>query len=61
VLEGAALVSFGFNCGIGALKRMLAGELDFSYGRTSGGQLIPGLAARRAFEAALVEVSRGKA
>jgi GH24 family phage-related lysozyme (muramidase) len=59
VVEAAALVSFGYNCGEGALKRLLAGQIDFKYGRTSGGVELPGLVARRALEEMLVEVGKG--
>lgn len=59
VLEGAALISFGYNTGIGALTKLLAGKIDIhTYGRTSGGVLLPGLVSRRDFEAMLVDVSR---
>lgn len=58
-IEAAALVSFGYNCGIGALRRLLKGEIALDqYGRTSGGVALPGLVARREFEAALVAASR---
>lgn len=54
--EAAALVSFGYNCGAGALQRLLAGEISLAnYGRTDRkGNLLPGLAARRDLEAALI-------
>lgn len=58
LLEAAALVSFGFNCGAGALQKLLAGKIKLSeYGRTSGGTPLPGLVARRLLEEALVEIS----
>jgi lysozyme len=58
-IEAAALLSFGFNCGAGALKRLLAGQIELStYGRTSGGVSLPGLEARRDLEQALVTASR---
>jgi lysozyme len=69
VLEAAALTSFAYNCGEGALKRVLAGSItvdheefwagESSYGEVSGGVRLPGLFARRQLEAALIEVSRG--
>jgi lysozyme len=69
MVEAAALVSFGHNCGIGALKRVLSGGIQVvgeqfmadgvPYGEVSGGAHPPGLAARRGLEAALVESSRG--
>jgi lysozyme len=68
VLEAAALVSFGYNCGKGALQRVLAGEItieheeflaeQYAYGQSSGGKTLAGLAARRALEASLIETSR---
>ena len=59
ILEAAALVSFGYNCGIGALHRLLAGEISIdTYGTTSGGVTLPGLVSRRQLEAALIEVSK---
>ena len=69
LVEAAALVSFGYNCGIGALERVLSGDIQVvgeqfmadgvSYGEVSGGAHLPGLAARRGLEASLVEASRG--
>ena len=69
LLEAAALVSFGYNCGIGALKRVLSGEIQIlheefmagptGYGETSGGVKLAGLLSRRQLEASLIEVSRG--
>jgi lysozyme len=70
MIEAAALVSFGYNCGIGALKQVLDGEIsilheefmiepsDVPYGEMSGGVKLPGLVARRHLEAALIEASR---
>jgi lysozyme len=67
-LEAAALVSFGYNCGIGALERVLSGSISISdnefvtdnlpYGESSGGTVLAGLVARRQLEASLIEVSR---
>ena len=69
LVEAAALVSFGYNCGIGALQRVLSGSIHIEheefmadetpYGETSGGVRLPGLYSRRQLEAALVESSRG--
>jgi GH24 family phage-related lysozyme (muramidase) len=66
VLEAAALVSFGYNCGATALRRFLAGEIviqdghfvvgGLPYGELSGGQRI--LLPRRQLEAALILASR---
>ncbi len=59
ILEAAALIDFGFNCGERALRRLLAGEITFqSYGRTSGGQLLAGLETRRDFEEILIRLSK---
>jgi GH24 family phage-related lysozyme (muramidase) len=58
-LEAAALISFGYNCGIGALKKLLQGEIKvLEYGNTSGGIRLPGLVSRRRLENALIETSR---
>ena len=69
VLEAGALVSFGHNCGIGSLLRVLAGDItvnheeflahDQPFGEKSGGQHPMGLKARRNLEAADIELSRG--
>ena len=70
LVEAAALVSFGYNCGIGALERVLSGSInieheeficegDIVYGEVSGGVKLPGLRTRRELEAALIEASRG--
>lgn len=60
-LEAAALVSFGFNCGAGALANVLSGRIVLeNYGLTSHGVRLPGLVARRALEAALIAVSKEK-
>ena len=64
LVEAAALVSFGYNCGIGALERVLSGSInieheefvcegDIVYGEVSG------VRTRRELEAALIEASRG--
>ena len=70
LVEAAALVSFGYDCGIGALERVLSGSInieheeficegDIVYGEVSGGVKLPGLRTRRELEAALIEASRG--
>jgi lysozyme len=70
LVEAAALVSFGYNCGIGALMSVIAGRIKIEdehfigqggapYGEVSGGVPLPGLRSRRQLEAALVEASRG--
>lgn len=56
VLEGAALVSFGFNCGIGALGRVMAGAANLGEFIYAGKQ--PILKPRRELEAALIQLSR---
>lgn len=70
LVEAAMLVSFGYNCGIVALKRVLSGEIEVTheefmvkdrrapYGEMSGGVKLAGLYARRQLEAALIEASR---
>jgi lysozyme len=59
VIQAAALVSFGYNCGAGALRELLAGEIYLpQYGRRSGGVELAGLAARRDLEAALIQASK---
>lgn len=72
--EAAALISFGFNCGETALRRVLEGRFYVTadgffqgpeagvpgaeYGVTAKGAKLPGLVARRRLEAAMIEVSR---
>jgi GH24 family phage-related lysozyme (muramidase) len=68
LIEAAALVSFGYNCGQLPLHWIEIGEITISderfwfgdkpYGETSGGQHLPGLEARRHLEASLIEASR---
>lgn len=64
VIQQGALISFGHNCGIGALARVLGGNITITkegfmttsgleYGNTSGGVELSGLVARRELEAAL--------
>lgn len=58
-LEAAALLSFGFNCGKGALLRVLNGELDMQdrvYDRKA--HKLDGLVARRRLESVLIAFSR---
>lgn len=70
VFEAAALISFGFNCGIKALQRVLDGGIRVTYDgfmarqpeggeveygiRDRKGNTLPGLVARRRLEAALI-------
>jgi len=68
LIAAAALVSFGINCGEGALRRVLSGSIAIdheefmsgadAYGESSGGARLPGLVARRQLEAALIEAER---
>jgi lysozyme len=61
LLEAAALISFGFNCGAGALRQYLAGQIrieDKIHDRN--GNVQPGLVARRRLEAMLVRLSQSK-
>lgn len=72
-VEAAALISFGYNCGAGALKRVLSGEIQAqngefvvvktheAYGASAGGTPLPGLVIRRRMEALLVELSSNEA
>lgn len=61
----AALISFGYNCGAGALARVIGGDITAEedgfytkegvpYGKTSGGKPLVGLDARRKLECALI-------
>lgn len=57
VIEGAALASFGFNCGYGALKKVLAGQDTIDNPRHTTdrtGKVLAGLVARRRLELALI-------
>ncbi len=59
LLEAAALASFGFNCGEGALREYLAGKIrleDRVHDRE--GNVLPGLVMRRRLESMLIEVSK---
>jgi len=59
LLEAAALVSFGYNVGMAALERVLAGHAlltDFVHDRH--GNTLPGLVARRNLEQTLILVSQ---
>ena len=69
VLEAGALVSFGHNCGVGSLLRVLSGEITVDheefwaqgqpFGERSGNLHPLGLRARRNLEASDIELSRG--
>ncbi len=57
VLAAAAYVSFGYNCGVGALSRVLAGQSRLEdFVRDRKGNVLPGLVSRRALESALIEI-----
>lgn len=60
VIEGACLVSFGFNCGRGALRKVLTGSDTIGnpvHTTDRTGKAIAGLVARRALEECLIQVS----
>jgi lysozyme len=59
LLEAVALASFGYNCGRGALRRVLAEKAKLEQFVHVRGRIEPGLVARRALEAALIQVARG--
>lgn len=59
IVEGAALVSFGFNCGLGALGRVLRGESQLETFTKAKGKELPGLVTRRKLEAALIAAAKG--
>ncbi len=69
IAESAALVSFGFNCGIGALERVIVGySIGTSDGMPAilaynhaGGQVVAGLAARRSLENTLIRLGQQSA
>ncbi len=58
VLKAAALVSFGFNCGQAALRRVLAGDDTIEnpvHTTDRHGNVLPGLVARRRLESLLTK------
>lgn len=58
-LQAAAYVSFGYNCGLVAMRRLLNGTLKFEDRiRDRNGTVLAGLVARRELEKALVEASK---
>ncbi len=60
ILEAAALVSFGFNCGLGALQRVMAGHSMLTdFVKDAHGNTLHGLVARRHLEETLIAVSQG--
>lgn len=59
LLEAAALVSFGYNCGAGALERVMNGQaLPGDFVHDHRGNTLPGLVARRKLEETLMLVSQ---
>lgn len=63
ILEAAALADFGFNCGRGALSKVLDGtdSIDNPKHTTDRkGNVLGGLVARRKLESLLIRISRGE-
>jgi GH24 family phage-related lysozyme (muramidase) len=61
ILEAAALTSYGFNLGEGALRKLLAGNNQIMNAvHDKAGHLLPGLVARRRLEDVLIRLSQGK-
>lgn len=58
IVEAAALVSFGFNCGLGALQKVIAGTSKLEEFTHAAGKVLPGLVARRELEGALIAASK---
>jgi lysozyme len=59
ILEAAALVSFGYNAGLSAMKKVMAGTSDMStFIHDAHGNVLSYLQRRRALEMALIEVSK---
>lgn len=61
ILEGAALVSFGYNCGMGALQRVLDGQdtiANPAHTTDRHGNVLPGLVNRRRLEELLCALSQ---
>lgn len=59
LLEAAALVSFGYNCGAGALTKVINGTSQLTdYVKDRRGNTLPGLESRRNLEQALILASR---
>jgi lysozyme len=55
IADAAALVSFGFNCGMGALERVMAGQATLDqFVHDAHGNVLPGLVARRNLEETLM-------
>lgn len=58
ILEAAALISFGYNCGRAALLRVMAGHSFPSEFTRADGKELPGLVSRRHLEELLILVSQ---
>ena len=61
ILEAAALISFGFNCGLGALESVIAGHDSISnprYTHDMHGNTLSGLVNRRRLEELLCALSQ---
>lgn len=63
ILEAAALIDFGYNCGAGNLRKALAGDVLAEIAQPvhttdRHGTVLPGLVARRRLELLLIQVSR---
>lgn len=57
VVRGAALISFGYNCGRSALKRVLGNQSNMSdFVHDRHGNVLPGLVNRRGLESALYDL-----
>ena len=62
LLEAAALASFGFNCGEGALREYLAGKIRLvDRVHDHDGNVLTGLVARRRLEGMLIAIGSAKA
>lgn len=57
LISAAAYVSFGYNCGQGALQKVLEGRSKLSDYTHAGGKVLPGLVSRRSLEQALIDAS----
>jgi len=56
VATAAGYLDFGYNCGMGALQRVLSGKAVLSgFVHDKAGNILPGLVRRRAFEQAMIE------
>lgn len=61
IIAAAAYISFGYNCGLGALRKVLMGQDSISnpkYTHDMKGNVLPGLVNRRALEIALISGSQ---